>query len=144
MIERSLAPAIAALVACPARKLCPAYLAASSPARIASFFTTRATSIPDNRPAWKRRNVECAYPGTMCLSLFQHVYGRCAALSRSASEYTQIDEHATETQAGGEFPARNKQKLIAPSTNPPSATVHTGFTRCQPRGRRRIPPSGEK
>jgi hypothetical protein len=51
MIDRSEAPAIAALVACPARKLCPAYFAASIPALCANFFTTRAPSIPDSRPA---------------------------------------------------------------------------------------------
>ena len=50
MIDRSDAPAIAALVACPARSEWPAYFAASRPARSASFFTTRATSIRDNRP----------------------------------------------------------------------------------------------
>src|SRR3984893_2908978 len=54
IIDRSEAPAIAALVACPARRECPAYLAASSPARSASFFTTRATSIPDNLPGCTR------------------------------------------------------------------------------------------
>jgi hypothetical protein len=47
MMLRSDAPAIAALVACPARRECPAYFAESSPARSASFFTTRATSPPD-------------------------------------------------------------------------------------------------
>ena len=49
MIERSDAPAIAALVACPARSECPAYFPESSPSRCASFLTTGATSIPDNR-----------------------------------------------------------------------------------------------
>ena len=44
---RSDAPAIAALVACPARREWPAYFAASNPARWASFFTMRATSTPD-------------------------------------------------------------------------------------------------
>jgi hypothetical protein len=52
MIERSEAPAIAALVACPAPSEWPANFAASSAARSASFLTTRATSIPDNRP-WR-------------------------------------------------------------------------------------------
>jgi hypothetical protein len=50
MIDRSDAPAMAALVACPAHSECPAYFAESSPARCASFFTTRATSMPDNQP----------------------------------------------------------------------------------------------
>ena len=49
MMDRSEAPAIAAAVACPARSECPAYLAASRPARSASFFTMRATSTGDNR-----------------------------------------------------------------------------------------------
>jgi len=48
MMLHSDAPAMAAAVACPARQLCPAYFAESSPARSTSFFTTRATSIPDN------------------------------------------------------------------------------------------------
>jgi|SRR5450755_560808 len=48
MMDRSDAPAMAALVACPAGNECPAYVAASRPARSASFFTTRATSIPLN------------------------------------------------------------------------------------------------
>jgi hypothetical protein len=50
MMERSEAPAMAALVACPALSECPAYFAESNPALRASFFTTRATSIPDNLP----------------------------------------------------------------------------------------------
>jgi hypothetical protein len=41
---------MAALVAWPARNECPAYFAGSRPARTASFLTTRATSIPLNRP----------------------------------------------------------------------------------------------
>jgi len=45
MIERSDAPAIAALVAWPARSEWPEYFAASSPARVASFFTTRAIDL---------------------------------------------------------------------------------------------------
>ena len=45
MMDRSEAPAIAALVAWPARSEWPAYLAGSSPARFASFFTIRAMSI---------------------------------------------------------------------------------------------------
>ena len=52
MMDRSDAPAMAALVACPARRECPAYWEASKPARSTSFFTTRATSIPDSRPAF--------------------------------------------------------------------------------------------
>ena len=44
MMERSDAPAIAALVAWPARSEWPAYLAGSRPARTANFFTTLATS----------------------------------------------------------------------------------------------------
>src|ERR1022692_144180 len=52
MMLRSDAPAMAALVACPALRDCPAYLEASKPARSTSFFTTRATSIPDSRPAF--------------------------------------------------------------------------------------------
>ena len=50
MMDRSDAPAMAAVLACPARRECPAYLVASKPARSTSFFTTRATSIPDSRP----------------------------------------------------------------------------------------------
>jgi hypothetical protein len=50
-MDRSDAPAMAALVACPARREWPAYLAGSRPARAASFLVTRATSIPDKRPA---------------------------------------------------------------------------------------------
>ncbi len=54
-IERSEAPAMAAAVACPARRECPAYLAASRPARCASFFTTRATAAKGTaKPAKKR------------------------------------------------------------------------------------------
>src|ERR1700683_4559555 len=49
-MDRSEAPPMAADVACPARSECPAYFAGSSPARSASFFTTRATSMPDSRP----------------------------------------------------------------------------------------------
>lgn len=49
IIERSVAPAIAAAVAYPARSEWPAYLAGSSPARSASFLTTLATSMP---PTW--------------------------------------------------------------------------------------------
>ena len=49
MIDRSEAPAIAAAVACPALREWPAYLAGSRPARAASFFVTRATSIPLSR-----------------------------------------------------------------------------------------------
>ena len=52
MIDRSEAPAIAAAVACPARRECPAYLAGSRSARATSLFVTRATSIPLNRPGW--------------------------------------------------------------------------------------------
>lgn len=47
MIERSDAPAIAALVAWPARRERPAYFAGSSPALRASFLTMRATSPPE-------------------------------------------------------------------------------------------------
>jgi len=50
MMERSDAPLKAAVVACRALSECPAYLAGSRPARVASFFTTRATSIPLDRP----------------------------------------------------------------------------------------------
>ena len=50
MIDRSDAPAIAALVACPARRNAPHTSRRPGPARLASFFTTRATSIGDNRP----------------------------------------------------------------------------------------------
>src|ERR1039458_10338048 len=50
MMDRSDAPPLAAVEACPARRECPAYLAGSSAAHSASFFTMRATSIPLNRP----------------------------------------------------------------------------------------------
>src|SRR5437868_2831583 len=52
MIERSDAPGIAALVACPARSEWPAYRAASGPALVASFLTIRATSTPESRLSW--------------------------------------------------------------------------------------------
>jgi hypothetical protein len=45
-------PAFAALVACPARRECPAYFAESSLARSTSFLTIRTTSVPLNRPAF--------------------------------------------------------------------------------------------
>jgi hypothetical protein len=51
MIDRSDAPAIAALVAWPARSEWPAYFPGSRPARTASFLTTRGTSMPLSRVA---------------------------------------------------------------------------------------------
>jgi hypothetical protein len=50
MIDRSDAPAIAALFARPARSEWPAYFPGSRPARIASFLTMRARSMLDNCP----------------------------------------------------------------------------------------------
>jgi len=43
------APAFAALVACPARVECPAYLA-NPPCPLTSFFTIRGYVVPDNLP----------------------------------------------------------------------------------------------
>ena len=50
MIERSEAPAMAALVACPARSECPAYLAGSRPARCGEFLHD-ARNVDTGQPA---------------------------------------------------------------------------------------------
>jgi hypothetical protein len=69
MIDRSEAPAIAALVARPARREWPPYFAGSSPARSASFVTTHATSIGDKPAVWI---LPCRLSGHISRRMLEH------------------------------------------------------------------------
>src|SRR5438105_1446312 len=68
MITLSDAPAAAALVANPALKECPAYLAGSSPTALALLLTTSATALSESRPGctrWNRSSDLNTGPSTM-------------------------------------------------------------------------------
>jgi hypothetical protein len=67
MISRSATALAAAAVVRPARRLCPAYLAGSSPTASACFLTMRATALSERRspmaPAWRPTGTPDPRPG---------------------------------------------------------------------------------
>src|ERR1039458_690342 len=112
MMERSDAPAIAAAVACPARRECPAYLEASKPARCASFLTIRATSIPDSRLAFTcpwRLTERTTGPTVMAASSIHASIVRTGHVSgfdpygipilRPTPSWSRSEEHTSELQS---------------------------------------------